>query len=94
MEDQDPSAEYIKAFNEGYLLAKYMPKLSEGISKATSKSVSLDAFKSGREQYLIEVEKDLSIDKENTAYPKWLSEDRLNENHKASDIDKDIEPEK
>lgn len=93
MEEQDPSAEYIKAFNNGYLLAKYMPELSEELSKATGKSVRLEALKSGREQYLIEVEKEQSVDKDNTDYPKWLQSNRLDDLDKDLDKQKDLDNE-
>lgn len=86
MEDIDnPSPEYIKGFNEGYLLAKHSPDLVEKLPKDLGVSDRSKGFAAGREQYIIEQQKDRQ--------PAWLKKDRLSNLNRESkdkgDLDKD-----
>lgn len=67
-EIQQPDPAYVKGFNEGYAFAKYMPELSEQISKTEAKSQRLMGMQDGRKEYLNEVVKD--------KFPDWLKKDR------------------
>lgn len=61
MEEKDPSDEYVKAFNRGYILRKYKPDLH--IEQATGTSKDTDAvqgFNDGVKQYDKEQLEDVS----------------------------------
>jgi hypothetical protein len=87
-EIEAPHPDYMKGFNEGYILAKYMPELSQQLAPSLSGSQRSSGFIAGREQYVVE-------EKENR-YPSWLRSDRLdNFNEKNIEKDKDLdEPER
>ena len=59
--EQEPHAEYVKGFNEGYLLQQEMPKLADILAKSMENIESDRAagFKDGRQQHQME----LGIDK-------------------------------
>jgi len=67
-ENQQPDPAYVKGFNEGYAFAKYMPELSEQISRADAKSPRMIGMQDGRKEYLNEVVKD--------KFPDWLKKER------------------
>lgn len=50
--------QWIKGFNEGYYIAKYMPELSLLLSTAQAESQHLKGLKSGRSQYLVDKTKE------------------------------------
>lgn len=76
-EPEDPQPDFVKGFNEGYLLARQMPELAEKIAGAATQSERSQGFKSGLEQF--EHEQDLN------RQPTWMREDRL----QSFDQDKD-----
>lgn len=47
-------ADYVKGFNEGYMLAKYAPELAEQLAKATGTGSRLEGAKDAHEVYLSE----------------------------------------
>lgn len=67
-ETQKPDPTYVKGFNEGYAFAKYMPELSEQISKTEAISPRMMGMHDGRKEYLAEVAKD--------RFPDWLKKGR------------------
>lgn len=64
----DPHPDYIKGFNEGYALAQHMPEISEKLPQSLGSTERGQGFKAGRDQYILEKEKQL---------PSWLKKDRL-----------------
>lgn len=96
MENQEyfDEAEYIRGFNQGYIVSKEYPEFADILKGATGKSDLLDGMKDGREQYLEEqLNKDKDVQHPNL--PEFLKRDRLEDNSKNSrDIEKDIEPER
>jgi hypothetical protein len=76
--------EYQQGFNEGYLISKYHPELSEALSSALTDSSRSVGFKDGIYELQIEKNKDKDY------YPDWLREDRL-ENLDKDDIDFDLD---
>lgn len=84
-ETQQPDPAYVKGFNEGYAFAKYMPELSEQISRADAKSPRMIGMQDGRKEYLNEVVKD--------RFPDWLKQkDRyITDKTLAKSKGKDIE---
>ncbi len=87
-ETESPHPDYLKGFNEGYLLKKHLPELADTLASAVNGSMRDAGFKDGRMQLFYEKEMEL--------LPDWLkrdySEDRDNYSDKAKDKD-DIEPE-
>ncbi len=86
--DTTPHPDYTKGFNEGYLIAKHMPELSDALDHALSKSDRSKGFLDGKQQFVLE--------KEKTRYPDFLKSDRLanlDKSDKSKDKDKD-EPER
>lgn len=70
MTDNDtPTPEFTKGFNDGYLIAKHEAELGDKIASALSGSDRSQGFKAGREEFLLEKEKE--------RYPDWLKQDRL-----------------
>ena len=70
-EEQDPSPQYIKVFNNGYPLQQHDPALLEQILRGNEKSEQIKAMQAGKEQaekerFLNEMEeaKDAKKDKE------------------------------
>lgn len=54
MEHRDASSEYIKGFNEGYMIAKNMPDLASQLQSITGNSERSVGFQDGRKQYELE----------------------------------------
>lgn len=84
-ETQQPDSSYLKGFNEGYAFAKYMPELSEQLSKTEAKSLRMMGMQDGRKEYLAEVAKE--------KFPNWLKRDtspphRSFSKDKGKDIDR------
>ncbi len=79
--------EYLKRFNEGYALAKYMPEVAEILAQSLKDNDRGSGFKDGRNQYLSEQVKD--------KLPGWLGGSRSAKVQKQPDKAKnrDIEPE-
>ncbi|MCF0072448.1 hypothetical protein LZD49_18340 [Dyadobacter sp. CY261] len=89
MEDSQTSeAEYIRRFNDGYILAKTMDKLSAELSKSKSQSPAFLAMQDGRNQYLSE--------KQREKLPMWLKKDstQLKTRSFARDKGKSNDPER
>lgn len=70
-QEQDASPDYLKGFNEGYVLSRHMPELSEKLAKALPDDERSKGFKSGREELLKEHAQE--------RYPSWLTKDRRQE---------------
>jgi len=68
MEDEvTPPPDYIKGFNEGYLMAKHEPELLEKLPPDLGKSERSSGFKAGKEQYFLEKAKEHQ--------PAWMRKD-------------------
>jgi hypothetical protein len=81
MEENDTiDPDYKKGFNEGYVFAKYLPELSEQLSKTELKSSRGIGFQDGRKEYIAELFKD--------KFPNWLKNDRSSINVKTSEKNK------
>ena len=89
MEEQDKvEPEYVKGFNEGYLISQHEPELAEKLTSIDSDFIRLVGFKAGREQYQKEQVRE--------RLPEWLKRDRSFQGRNTPDKskDRDIEPEK
>jgi hypothetical protein len=89
MEDEDKvEPDYLKGFNEGYIIAQHIPELAEQLSKVQSDSERMAGFKAGREQYAAERMKD--------RLPSWLKGDRAakEQGTPTKSKDRDVEPDK
>jgi hypothetical protein len=75
-QEEKISPEYIKGFNEGYLLAQHMPDLSEKLAGIKSDSPRMQGIRDGRQEFLIDRE---------------LSNDRpvYRQREQGKDLDKD-----
>lgn len=60
--DQDEhekiSPDYLKGFNEGYIISEHMPELAGQLEKAVGESERGKGFREGREQLLLEQTKE------------------------------------
>lgn len=81
--EQTPTPEYVKRFNQGYLLAQYEPDLAARLQE--QKGLENTGLKAGIEQYHQEKGKDYTT-------PAFLRGDRLNspDTRNREDKDKDI----
>lgn len=94
MEDNfdTPHPDYVKGFNEGYVLTKYSPQLANEIAASMPVSERSSGFKDGKTQ----VENELAKEK----YPKFLQKDRskIDKNNPSPDRskvrDRGIEPDR
>lgn len=81
MEDnENPSPEYVKGFNYGYIIAN-IPGLAEQLSKNDATSGKFLGVKHGIAQYQKEFEQ--------SRKPDWLSKDHLSTRGNRQDRDKD-----
>jgi hypothetical protein len=78
-QEESTSADFQKRFNDGYLIAKYMPELAEKLQ--SEKTLDGHAIKEGIEQFQQEQTKDLK--------PSWLTKDRTNLPDRDTSKDKD-----
>lgn len=53
-EQTTPDAGYIRGFNEGYIITKHMPELSDCVVQLQSESPRLEGFRDGRKQLVLE----------------------------------------
>ncbi|MBS1773072.1 MAG: hypothetical protein JST82_09425 [Bacteroidetes bacterium] len=87
-QEYEPSNTYTKGFNEGYTIAKYMPDVAENLSDILGDSERAKGFQLGRQEYLIEMDKDKSLDID--LYPDWLKDDyTINKDDLEKDRDKE-----
>jgi len=68
MEQETIHPEYIKGFNDGYMLAKYTPELADKLAQVETTSPRIEGLKDGRERFAFE---------ENSKHrSSWLKKDR------------------
>ncbi len=76
----------LKGFNDGYLIAKYEPELSEQLSKIEAVSPHIVGMQQGRNQFLKEQIRE--------KIPSWLKDDRFDKKEINPSKDKGLEPER
>lgn len=86
IQEQEPSTNYVKGFNEGYTIAKYLPDVADKLSDILGNSERAKGFQLGRTQYLLEAGKEKV--KEPEKYPEWLK-DSYSSNVREPEITKD-----
>lgn len=74
--------DYQKGFNEGFSIAKFAPEIAVTLSKAQTQSERMKGFKDGRNEFLLEKEKDL---------PAFLRKDRISSITRKEEKDIDRE---
>lgn len=84
--ETDPHPDYLKAFNDGYLLAKFRPELAAELSNALDgKSERAMGFKEGLLQYEADMDKSM--------HPDWMKDHEAEKDMgRGVDMDRDIEP--
>jgi len=87
-ENEKIDPDYQKGFNQGYAFAKYLPELSEQLSKTELKSNRGIGFQDGRKEFISEQVKD--------KFPDWLKGNRMNpsKSFPTKDKGRSIEPDK
>ncbi|MBS0645193.1 MAG: hypothetical protein JSR97_01195 [Verrucomicrobia bacterium] len=87
--DQTSELNYKKGFNEGYIITKHLPELSDQLSQIKNETPRIDGFKDGRNEYFQEKAKermnsflktDISKENDRTIEPK--------EKNSKDDLDK------
>lgn len=77
-EDQTSELNYKKGFNEGYLITKHLPELSDQLSQIKNETPRIDGFKDGRNEFFQEkakerigkfLQKEIVDNKENSSIP-------------------------
>jgi hypothetical protein len=96
-ETENPHPSYLKGFNEGYTLHKYMPELAQEIALALKNSERGMGFKEGYSQYLVDKHQvkeklaDKSIEQNNNIrMPDWLSMEEP-EQHETPSEEKEMD---
>lgn len=77
--------DFLKGFNDGYIIAQYEPELAEKLSKIEAVSPRIVGMQQGREQFLKEQLK--------TKLPNWLKDNSTHDKSKqlSKDQNRDIE---
>jgi hypothetical protein len=83
MEETKVDAEYLKGFNNGYILSQHEPEFAKQISQIENPTQNLQGFRDGRMQYFNEQMKDFRRS--------WSKEFHANEPDITKDKDKDID---
>lgn len=95
--DQCPHPNYLKGFNEGYTMAKYMPDLAKELSEAMKDTERGTGFKEGNAQYILdkEQEKEQRQEKDdNIRMPEWMKYEQDKSDFPSEEKDKnEQEPE-
>lgn len=86
MENETVPVDYQKGFNEGYIMKKHLPELSDKLVDRIGQSVRSEGFKDGRQEAILEKSKE--------RYPGWLKSNRLStldskDKPKDKEIDRD-----
>lgn len=88
-ETETPHPDYVRGFNDGYIISQHMPDLAEKLASALDGSDRGMGFKDGRQEVLLE--------KRREKYPAWRRTDWLDKSSehsapdKTRDLDKDID---
>lgn len=88
MEEPTPSPEYLKGFNEGYLLGKNMPEIMAKLSTLQNETDRVAGLKDGYKEYVHEKAR-----QNRPSYLKSTSLDKSIEKTKSKDRDKGLERE-
>lgn len=85
-EKDEISPEYIRGFNDGYLIAKHDPELSKQLKDLDADSTRMQGFQDGM--------REITKEKTQNIYPKWLQNKsqlgiQKNDPVKDKDIDKE-----
>lgn len=89
MDDQENvEPDYVKGFNEGYIISQHSPDLAERLANIDSDFVRLAGFKAGREQYQAEQLRE--------RLPTWLTgkHPQKGDDRPTNTKDRDREPDK
>lgn len=87
-DEQTTDAGYIKGFNEGYIITKHMPELSDCVVQVQSESPRLEGFRDGRKQLVLEK----IAGQHKTPLP--VKTDRNKETRPEPMKDRDLEPDR
>lgn len=68
-QNENVDAEYLRGFNDGYLLAKHQPDISKAIDSLKGNAERIQGIKDGMQEY----SKELLAEKK----PDWLKKDRV-----------------
>lgn len=83
LDEQYYQADYQKGFNEGYIITKHLPPLSDSLAKIESTAPRIEGFQDGRKQFVLEQTKEHR--------PAWMKFDNQKGNDKDKAKDKDRE---
>lgn len=83
MEHVIQETDFIKGFNDGYIVTKHLPDLSEKLAAIESDAPRIDGFKEGRKQFVIDKAKDMR--------EHWKNEDKGHSRPPNKSKDKDID---
>ncbi len=78
--------DYLKGFNDGYIIAQYEPELAEKLSKIEAVSPRIVGMQQGREQFIKEQLK--------TKLPNWLKDNPTPDRANAISKDQNKQPSK
>lgn len=77
---------YKQGFNEGYIIAKHLPDLSDTLATVASTTPRIEGFQDGRKQFVLEQVRDRRRE--------WTKDTgKTARNDKPKDKDRDKEPE-
>ena len=87
MENEESiDSHYQQGFNEGYLVTKHWPEMSDMIAHVPNATPRLDGFRDGKRQFVLEQAREQR--------PKWMEENRDKINPHDLPKGKDIDREK
>lgn len=85
MEDYEtPDLEFVKGFNEGYMLAQHAPELAAQLRELPFEGARSDGFRAGQQEVQLERERQ----QERAKAPDWLRADFLDTPPEVSERDR------
>jgi hypothetical protein len=82
---ETPSADFVKGFNEGYVLSQHAPHIAASLDQLDSSSDRLSGLQAGRGQYLAEQNRE--------RLPSWLKGSSGRE-QRGQEPERDLEPDR
>jgi len=53
-QEEKTDGNYIKGFNEGYVITQHMPELADIVAHVKNETLRLEGFRDGRKQFVLE----------------------------------------
>jgi hypothetical protein len=90
-DEHTPDAGYIKGFNEGYIITKHMPELSDCVVQVQSENPRIEGLRDGRKQLVLEK---IAEQHKTPTKTEHITPDRNKDTKQEPSKDHDLEPDR